>query len=569
MMLKLILSALKKDKKSLISLILVIICTIIVELIPAKILEHIVNDYLASASKNTKVIVVLSFLYLMSLIFIAMFEFIKKFLLIKMGALVTKEIRLKMAKKLETIEAIYFSYNDPGVISSRFINDVDAISSVFTEGIISILIDLLKIIGIVVEMFIYTYKLGLFTLVIIPIIYVISRVFKRLMYKAQKQNRVVIGKVNNHIVETLKNEVMIKEYSKEDFMNDKALNLLDENYNTLNKVSFCASIYVPIIQLLMGASIAFVVFFSSSKYNLFNISIGALAGAIEYISSLFAPIENMGMEIQNIQKASSGMMRVKEFLSAKEEDKKLDLNINDILKEDNVLEFKDLSFSYKEPVYVLNDINLSIKNNENISFIGRTGVGKTTTFRLVMGLLKPTRGKILLNGIDVRMIPNHLKHQIFGYVNQTFNSIKGSIYENISMKNTTITKDMVKNSLSLVGLMDKINTFEHGIDEEYQTSLFSHGECQLLSIARAIVSNPPILLLDEITASLDTITEKRVIDTINKISESRMILQISHRLASTLISDKVIYIKNGYIKDIYSKEDILNRDKFNENVFNL
>lgn len=562
MMIKIIFNALKKDKVTLISLIITIICTIIVELIPARILEHIVNDYLASSSKETKLIVILSFLYLTTLIFIALFEFIKKFLLIKMGALVTKEIRLKMAQKLSSMEAIYFSYNDPGVISSRFINDVDAISSVFTEGVVSILIDLLKIIGIVISMFAYTYKLGLITIVIIPIVFVVSRIFKRLMYKAQKKNRVIIGKVNNHIIETLKNEVMIKEYSKEEFMEEKLGVLLDENYEAMNKVAICASIYVPIIQILTGASIALVIFFSSDKINLFNISIGVLAGAIEYISSLFQPIENMGMEIQNIQKASSGIARVKEYLTSKDEDAKEMLELSDILKDENVLEFKGLSFSYNKNIYVLNDFNIKIESNQKYSFIGRTGVGKTTTFRLVMGMLEPTSGGIYLNGINTRVIPNHLKYKIFGYVNQSFSPIRGSIYDNISMKNKEITKEMVLSSLDLVGLINKVNSLNEGIDTDISKCFLTHGELQLISIARAIVANPPILLLDEITSSVDTITEKRIIDTIEKVSKGRMILQISHRLASALLSDKIIYIKEGHIDSIYTKEEVVKQEWF-------
>lgn len=566
MMIKIIFESLKKDKITLVSLIITIICTIILELIPARILEHIVNDYLAYPSKESKMIVILSFLYFTALIFIALFEFIKKFLLIRMGALVTKEIRLKMAKKLSSMEAIYFSYNDPGVISSRFINDVDAISSVFTEGVVSILIDLLKIIGIVISMFAYTYKLGLITLVIIPIVYIISRIFKRLMYKAQKKNRVIIGKVNNHIIETLKNEVMIKEYSKEEFMEDKLDYLLSDNYKAMNKVAICASIYVPVIQLLTGASIAILIFFSSDKINLFNISIGVLAGAIEYISSLFQPIENMGMEIQNIQKASSGIARVREYLNSKDEDLKENLSIDDILKEENVLEFKDLSFTYNDSIYVLNDINIKIESNQKFSFIGRTGVGKTTTFRLVMGMLKPTKGSVYLNGIDTRVIPNNLKYKIFGYVNQSFSPIRGNIYDNISMKNKEITKDMVNSALDLVGLKERIEGLEKGIDEDINKCFFSHGEMQLLSIARAIVANPPILLLDEITSSLDSLSEKRIIKTIEKVSKDRMILQISHRLASALLSDSIVYIKDGHVFNIYTKDEILKEDWFKNSL---
>ena len=177
-------------------------------------------------------------------------------------------------------------------------------------------------------------------------------------------------------------------------------------------------------------------------------------------------------------------------------------------------------------------------------------------------MLKPTNGEILVNGIDVRKIKNEYKYKIFGYVEQKFRSINGSIYENINMKNDSITKDDVINSLKMVGIYDKILTFENGLDEKYDDSLFSNGEKELLSIARACAPNPKILLLDEITANLDSITMQNVMSKLYKASNGKMILEITHRLSSCKNSDKIIVLENGMVSSILTPTELATDPRF-------
>jgi len=294
-----------------------------------------------------------------------------------------------------------------------------------------------------------------------------------------------------------------------------------------------------------------------------------IAASIDLISSLFAPVENVGMELQNIQKSVSGIKRVNEFFNETEDIKKS----NEEYKLDNKnlnISFNNMSFHYEEGNDILRNINFEIKPNEKVTFVGRTGVGKSTLFKLAAGLLQPSSGNITINNMDVFQIPNKYKRNIFGYVEQNFHMIKGTVAEQISIGDENITIDQIKNALDFVGLTEYINNLENGYDTIINNeNIFSQGQKQLLSIARATVTNPPILLLDEITANLDSVTEEKIVSVLQKASEEHTILTISHRLSSMIASDKIVILENGKIKNSGTPEMLLNDDEWYRNHIKL
>ena len=413
----------KKNIGMVILLAFAVLGAVITSLIPPHILRYIIDNMLAqnSHSSNNNKLLALAFAYMGALLFIGVFEFLKEVILTILGQKITKEIRYDMMGKLENINTLFFSSNGSGAIVSRFTNDVDAINSLFTDGIIGMMVDCFKIIGIVISIWMFSSSLGIITLLLLPIIYGITRFFQGRMLKAQIQNRVLVGRVNNHISESLKNIQMIKSYSKEEYMEKNYTNYLLDNYKTIEKVNFYDSIYSPIIQITRAIIIGFIVVLSSKDLNYLGISPGMVAASIELISNLFSPIDSLGMELQNIQQAISGIYRVNDFYNEPEDGiKDNSLLVEDIMKSDKdvMLAFNNVFFQYEEDDYVLKNINLDVKKNEKVAFIGRTGVGKTTLFKLVMGLIKPSSGSITINGVDVYDIPNSKKREIFGYVDQ-------------------------------------------------------------------------------------------------------------------------------------------------------
>ncbi len=544
----LILGVFKKFKLLTFLLVVVIIGTIGLSLVTPQVLKYIIDDYLILG--KGKDLLIPALIYFIFIALVGVFNFAKEGLIIVFGQKIIRRIREEMMTKLEKIPIGYLSINESGSVVSRFSNDVEAVGSLFTNGIISMVVDVFKIIGIVFSIWMFSYKLGILVISIIPIIYFLTRTFQRKMLSAQKLYRVLTAKVNNHIPESINNIQMIKSFSKEEYMEVKYLDYLNESYEAMDKINFYDSIFSPIILIIRSAVIAIVVILSSYSLGFLGISIGAVAASIELITNIFSPIENLGMELQNIQQSIAGIYRIDEFLGEKEEIKKnFTLTYDKILKDKNNIDikFKNVYFSYSKNKEILKDISITIKYKEHITFAGRTGVGKTTMFKLILGLLGPEKGSVTLGGINVSQIPNNQKRKIFGYVEQSFSFIKGTVSDQISLGDKNISKKEIENAIKFVGLHDYVMNLDGGYEAVAMPYLFSQGQCQLLSIARAIVTNPPIMLLDEMTANLDSETEESIISVLKDASNERTVLCISHRLSSMLTCDKVITLEDKSI----------------------
>lgn len=559
---KAITKVIKQNTGMMILLFITVCGVVLTSLVPPQILRLIIDNNLVP--KNSDKLLTLAIAYLGVLLFIGVFNFMKAALLTILGQKITLEIRMEMMLKLENINAQFFTTNESGTIVSRFTNDVEAINSLFTTGVIGMMIDCLKIIGIVISIWFFSATLGMLTLMLLPVIYAITRTFQKKMLQAQIENRILVARVNNYIAESFKNILMIKTYSKERYMEENYTERLRDNYETVEKVNFYDSVFSPIILLIRAVIIALIVILSSEQLNYLGISLGMVAASIDLISNLFTPVENLGMELQNIQQAISGVQRVNDFYNEPEDDgKDNSLYFADIIpqREEFNLSFNDVTFQYEQGQEVIQNINLNLNAQDKVTFIGRTGAGKSTLFKLVMGLLKPTSGTITINGIDVYSIPNREKRKIFGYVEQNFHMIPGTVADQISLQDESITRNQIEDALDFVGLTDYVETMENGLDTQLTNdTLFSQGQQQLLAIARAIVMNPPILLLDEITANLDSITEERVVSVLQKASAAHTIFSISHRLSSMISSDMIVILENGRIKNAGTAEMLWQND---------
>ncbi|QSX06773.1 ABC transporter ATP-binding protein [Sedimentibacter sp. zth1] len=527
-----------------ISLVIIIIGVVIISLVPPQILKIIIDNYLLVG--KTKGLATIGLIYFLTLLIIGLLDFAKECLLTISGQGIVNNIRKVMMEKKNVLRAEYFSINTTGSIVSRFTNDVETIGSLFTNGIISMIIDVFKLIGIVASICIFSYELALMVLVIIPIIYFITRLFQKRMLGAQLDNRKLIAKVNNHIPESVQNIEMIKSFCKEDYFEEKYAQYIVDSYKSKEKINFYDSVFSPIILVIRAIVIALMVILSSDSLSLLGISIGMVAAAIDLISNIFGPIENLGKEFQSIQQAIAGIKRVNEFLNEEEiVAKKEEFEIETI--KSKAIEFNHVTFKYIGSNDVLKDVSFEIDKNQSVTFTGRTGAGKSTLFKLLMGLLEPSGGTIKIGEVNINDIPNSYKRHIFGYVEQSFHFINGTIKEQINLKDDSISFEQIINVMKFVGLHDYVLNLEHGYDTVAQKNMFSQGQCQLLSIARAMVCDPPIMLLDEMTANLDSDTERYIIKVLKKAGKNRTLLSISHRLSEVLQSDKIISLENGKI----------------------
>jgi len=554
----------KNNKGTVMLLLLTIVSLILVSLIPPQILRIIIDEHLIP--KRSQGLLVLGLVYMSVLLLNGAFESIKEVLLTVLGQKITTKIRKEMIHKLGRINAGYFSSEETGIVVSRMTNDVDSVSSMFTSGIISMFIDSFKVIGIIISIWYFSSALGLVTLIILPIIFIVIRIFQSRMFKAQMNNRVLTGKINNHISESLKNIKLVKSYSIESFMEKRYRSYLLQNFKTIEKSNFYDSIFSPIVQVMKTIVIALIVLLSVPEVNFLGISVGMVAAAIELFTNLFSPIENIGMELQEIQQAFSGIRRVNEFYDEPEEEEKAsELEAKEIINNwaEVRISFNDVTFAYEDNRDILKGINIEISPMEKVALTGRTGAGKSTIFKLIMGFLKPVEGTITINGFDVAKIPNKLKRRIIGYVEQDFHFIKGTLREQITLNDEMITEEDVLRSINLTGFNEYVHEMPMGLDTIItDSSTFSSGQIQLLSISRALAANPPILLLDEITANLDSLTEEKILSVLEKASEKHTILSVSHRLSTMLSSDRIIILEDGKIRNEGTPERLLREDEW-------
>lgn len=302
----------------------------------------------------------------------------------------------------------------------------------------------------------------------------------------------------------------------------------------VEKTNFYDAIYSPIILILNAITVAVVMLFSASGnatvLSLFGMSAGTAVAVMNYISQIFAPVESLGMEIQTIQSAIAGVHRINEFFRLEELTAKAgNAGKSGQQNQDSFVELQEVTFGYGER-NILHNLSFQVKEGEQVTLSGRTGAGKSTIFKLLLGLYEPQKGKVLIDGKPASEISEQEKRKLFGYVEQSFHRVPGTVKEQITLYDTSLTMEDVREAAVVAGLDDTIQNLEKGYDTECSPELFSQGQWQLLSIARAAVAKPKLLLLDEITANLDAQTEAEVLQALKRVSANRTVLSISHRV---------------------------------------
>lgn len=538
-----------------IGLILSIILAAFSGLLPSYVLKYIIDDY-ATVAINTNTIdsaklIYLAILYFGSYLLYFLFIIFENYMISLFGQQLIHKLRYEMLEKVQKLPSSYFTSHGTGEMSSQIMDDVHSIETLFATGLISILVSLLKIIGILISILVFSWILGLIIIAIVPLIFVITLLFRKIMLKNHIKNRKIINQQANHISESINTILTTQNLDKEEYKEKKFRELLNEGYDAKLKTGLLDSIYSPIIECIKTLVIALVTILvaygvSSSNYIL-GISLGTFAASINLITDIFSPIQNLGQELEAMQEGLSGVKRIQVFMNEKEINKKEEtFTYKEIFKRnlENIVEIDNVSFKYDDgDKYVLSNLNFVVKNEEKVILTGRTGVGKTTLFKLILGINKPSIGKVIVNGYDIYEVPDLEKRKIFGYVEQGFSAINGDIKSQITL-NEDISLDEVREVMKQVNLDSYVmNHIKDNYNATFKESDFSRGQLQLLSLARALLFKPKILLLDEISANLDSKTESDIIKALSSASNHKTVISISHRLSDQLGFDRVIEIK--------------------------
>lgn len=544
-----VISALKAAVRShrilTVSTLLCVAASVAASLIPPLLLKNIIDRL----TGGMPLLFTAVLLYFGSLVLEGTLSSAQETLLVLFGQKMTHALRSEMSQKLIALPASTLVGQNPGEVAARFSGDVDAVEALFTSGIISMVADACRIISILAVIAVENTGLALVLLVILPLFAIFTRFVQKRMLAAQLENRRAVAAVSGQVPETLHNIRTIHALGLESYMEQRYDQRIGESYAAMEKTNFYDAIYSPVVFLLNAAVVGIVMLLSASGnadvLALFGMSVGTSVAIINYISRIFSPIESLGMEIQTIQSAMAGVKRIDAFLNQPE--RAISQERKNTARGDVVL--SHVTFGYGEKP-VLSDFSMTVKEGEQVTLVGRTGAGKSTVFRLLLGLYQPEKGDITIGGVNVSAIPDHERRACIGCVEQRFSRVPGTVLDQITLSDPTITEEMAQNAAKLAGMDDAIRALPDGYNTICIDGMFSQGEWQLLSIARAAAANPAVLLLDEITANLDAETEARVLEALRRASEGRTVLSISHRIYENL-GGRTVELKpyNAYAAD--------------------
>ncbi len=521
----------KKQKILSFGILAAVIGAIVTDLLPPLILGKIIDTITAGKAVTFAMIV----LYFALLALTGFAEAAREGMLTVFGQKITHALRSSLMGKFVNLTADEINRQEPGMLVSRFVGDVDTVENLFTSGIISMFADACKIISILVVVWFQNKGLMLVLLVVLPVLFAYTRHVQKNMLTAQIENRRAVGRASGHVPETLHNICTIHCLKKEKYMEKRYDQYIGESYQAMERTNFYDAIYSPIVLILNAVVVAVVMLFSATGNQkvlvFFGMSAGTAVAVMNYISQIFTPVESLGMEIQTIQSAIAGIHRINEFFTL--EEKKKSEGQEKASQEDAFVTFEDVTFGYDEHI-VLDHMSFRVNTGEQVTLAGRTGAGKSTIMKLLLGLYEPQQGKVLIGGVPVAKVSEKERRSLYGYVEQIFHMVPGTVRDQITLYDEKISEEQVRKVAGLTGLAETIEEMEDGYDTVCIPELFSQGQWQLLSIARAAVTEPKLLLLDEITANLDADTEKAVMTALKRVAENRTVISISHRTSAEL-----------------------------------
>lgn len=548
----------KKQKWLSLGIILAVVGAVVTALIPPLILARIV-DTITGGNKAAVYILVL---YFAMLALTGFMESAREGLLTVFGQKITHALRSSLMEKFVSLTSDNLTRQEPGTLVSRFVGDVDTVENLFTSGIISMFVDACKIISILVVIWFENKGLTVVLLVMLPFLFGFTRHVQKNMLTAQIENRKAVGRASGHVPETLHNIRTIHCLAREKYMEERYDTYIGESYQAMERTNFYDAVYSPVILILNAIVVAVVMLLSASGnqsvLTFFGMSAGTAVAVINYISQIFTPVESLGMEIQTIQSAVAGIHRINEFLALEEKSQVAAEGNMEVLKDEKFaehagdrenlsdfskksvsksgvpfVEFKDVTFGYDEHV-VLEHLNFKVMDTDQVTLLGRTGAGKSTILKLLLGLYQPDQGEVLIHGMPAAAVRAEERRKLFGYVEQSFHMVPGTVRDQITLYDNRISDRQVKAVAELTGLKEAIERLENGYDTICTPEIFSKGQWQLLSIARAAAAEPKMLLLDEITANLDAETEKSVLAALKRVAKDRTVISISHRTSAEL-----------------------------------
>ena len=525
--------------------------------------DYINNSGISIASRKSGLIE-LSIVFALTMLAAWITNYIGQIFLARVGQNVLRDIRIDMFTHLQKLNLNYFQKTKSGSIMSRMMGDTSQLQESFAIVVMT-LADILSLVGICTTLLLMNFKIGISSLAVVPLLFIAVLVWQPIAKRAFINVRIAISQVLSSFSENLNGIKEVQNFNREDNNYKDFSGQTDDHIKAALKAQKLSSALLPPVDILTSTAIIIASFVASKLILNDAAEIGVIIASVLYIQRLFDPIRNLMMQYTQIQRSMASGARLFEFLDIEKSINQLKIDTpKNIIK--GQVEFKDFHFAYDNNIEVLTNINMKIAEGSTIAFIGDTGAGKTTLAALITGLYPPNKGKKGQLSIDNIPIEKYSRSDLGSQVAMVLQDpflFQGSLKENLKFNQQSATDEEMINACKSIGIHDYITSLENG----YDTSVsergvnMSQGQRQLMGFARALIKNPKILILDEATSNIDSISELKIQNALQVLFENRTSIVIAHRLSTIKLSDNIFVIKGGRIAEQGNHSTLMNLQK--------
>lgn len=487
-------------------------------------------------------------------------QYLMTYLTSWIGQKIIYDLRKKIFDHIMTLDLKFFDRNPIGRVVTRVTGDVEVLFEVFSSGLVTAFGDIFLLFWILYFMFDLDWTLALVTLSIVPVLIVATAIFRKKVRESYRRIRILIAKLNSFVQEHITGITIVQYFVKEEKTTEEFEKINREHTDENKRSVFYYAVFFPVVELIGAVSVGLIIWYGGGQVVQEAISIGVIVSFIQFTEMFFRPIRDLSEKYNILQTAMASSERIFALLDEKPAvvNPADPVHIKD-LKGD--IEFQNVWFAYNDEDYVLKDVSFKIRAGEKVAFVGATGAGKTTIINLISRFYDVTKGRITIDGIDIRDLDQRELRKSIGIVLQDVFLFSGNIRSNITLNDNSIPEETVSRSVENVGLDSFVSMLPGKLDHRVNErgSSLSVGQKQLISFARALAYDPKILILDEATSSVDTHTEILIQNAIQKLIQGRTSIIIAHRLSTIQTCDKIIVMHKGEIKEMGTHQELLEK----------